>query len=222
MTLFLVFAVLSVILISVKIFYKNQKPSTGLFLKTTLSSLFLILGVIGFLSSGGGPMACLFLIGLASCLAGDILLEINGQITFVVGVAFFGAGHLLFVAGYLIGIIGTYGGEGLKDRGPLLFAAIILVLMAGFAVFKLKIPKGLFFMTAAYLTVLSLMCAMAFLYAWVSGNRIFAVIAGLFALSDSSLTVGLYGEKKNTVTEVCCLYPYYLSQLLLAFVITAL
>jgi len=222
LTLAVVFAVLSVVLISAKLFLPGQKKWMGIVLKTSLSALFMLLGVIGYFSSTKGTMALFFLLGLAASFIGDILLEIGRKAPFMVGVAFFGGGHLLYIAGYLTGLYRTYGGEGLKDRGLLLFAAVVLILMMGFAIFKLKIPTGFFGLIAGYMVVLSLMCAMAFLYAWVSERWIFAVIVGLFILSDSSLTIGLCGEKKRKLTEICCLYPYYASQLLLAFIITAL
>lgn len=121
-----------------------------------------------------------------ACLAGDIALMFTGKRWFVAGLASFLVGHGLLIVAFARELPST----GLAPGTPaLLFGALFLLAVGGYARWLLPRTGSLKFPVLAYLTVLSAMVLVALLRseADVPGAAITLAGAVLFAISDAVL-----------------------------------
>ena len=194
-----------------------------------------------FYVQGGSASGASFIWPLAAIvcyMAADVLLECK----FIAGAVCFSAGHLCMIVSFLTeGIPGLYDGiAGMFyfDFNTLflfVFSAVVFIKCA-FEAFRKYFPhlkaKGLFVSAVAYITVLSIMAALAIVSGVMGSSRTPGVseadsLGGLtalipatggacFVVSDILLGINRLGKKRSSVRGAFVLILYYAAVYLFA------
>lgn len=177
---------------------QGQVPLTGSLIKTLPVALLALAGV-----RGGAPLP--IWLGLALGAAGDLLLSLPGEVSFLAGMGAFAAGHLAYAAGFGL-------------RRPPIWALAGLAALAVSTEFWLAPHTGaLLWPVRAYVLVICLMAALAA----ARTEPLLRVGAALFVLSDLMLALAMF--RATGAAEVALSYAlwpcYWLAQclILLAF-----
>lgn len=191
----------------------ERRERTGRILgfKTPLSLLFIL---AWFLQQGQNPRyAGMILAALWLCLAGDVLLAFGSRRTFLLGLASFLTGHLVYAAAFFH--VGT--------TGVAVAAGAILMIAAGLAIWRWLGPhlQGMDIPVLAYMVVISIMvCAAASLAATstIPPAARAGVLTGavLFYLSDIFVARQRFVISAH-INRQLGLPLYYSAQFLLAF-----
>lgn len=189
----------------------------ALFLKGMAAIVFVCVGIVGFIESGGGSFAIRIVYGLILGALGDIILNIRylfpkyDRQIFVVGTVSFFAGHIL----YLIAQIPLCGQLWIPIVAGVVISAVILVFM------DKKLELGLSYKAVGIVYV----CTVVFM-ASVStvnyltirsvGHGIYAFGAVFFLVSDVILIFNTFGKEKVFRLSALTLVLYYIGQLSIA------
>lgn len=187
----------------------------GLWRKAVTGSGFLALGIVNlvyaFVTKTADKRFSIWMtVGLAVCLAGDIVLNI----TFLPGVAVFALGHIFYIVAF-----GTMMKWEKKDLIP-----VAILFAAGVAVIKL-VPILDFgdamveWLCVAYALVLSTMVGKTianFLRRKEKANLLMMIGGCLFYFSDLMLVLHHFGSAPGIVDSLC-LFSYFPAQCLLAY-----
>jgi uncharacterized membrane protein YhhN len=93
-----IFVLAAALLLVLLVYEKQEKEKPRLIAKTILSCLFVL---VAFLQPSSVPFYGKFiLLGLISCLAGDVCLALPGDKIFRAGLVAFLAGHIFYVVGF--------------------------------------------------------------------------------------------------------------------------
>lgn len=161
----------------------------GSIVKTLSTALLAITGM-----ATGAPW--LVVLGLALGSAGDFALSRPGQTAFLTGMAAFATGHLAYVA-----LMWTPGGVG--QIWPI--GALMLALAASTGFWLLPRAGALRWPVAGYVLIITAMALAALTLP--ADQRMMAIGAGLFVLSDLLLAVHLFVTSKNALSMT--LWPAY-------------
>lgn len=184
-------------------------------LKGLCSLLFLILGGIALFRSSLSLSPFLLFAGLFFSFLGDVILDLDTEKGFLMGLGAFALAHLAFAAGFFTATLTRAAGEGLFPEGPLLFAAAALLMILLFPLLKLRPPKELRIPVAVYLALLALTLSLSVPASRAALSPLPLIGSALFAFSDASLAAGLFGKPSRTAS-ILCLFTYYPAELLLA------
>lgn len=190
--------------------------------KFICSSLFVLTGLFGFLSSGYSVYNLLMLIGLFCGLWGDFFLEYKPK-TFMLGVAFFSTGHFFYITS-----IGFVQHPAVTTKWQLILIGFILTVIA--AIVHIKMDKINFSGKFRIMYLYSFILIISFLTAVTRGtleiesgnltNGICLISAGaLFMISDAFLGSQLFGKPKLNHTEYWVAFTYFPAQTLFALTI---
>jgi len=193
----------------------KEKYVLAVILKGSASIVFVTIGLIGLITKQGPN---LLFIGLILGAIGDICLNLRfvftkiGSKVFLLGVASFLAGHIL----YLIAII--------KNTTPIAYCLPIGVVVAAIILFliftKLKVKLSYKIFGVLYIGTVVLMTSVAVGNLIVNPstfNTIYAIGALLFTVSDIVLIFNSFGPKQLFPLRITNLTLYYFGQLLIAF-----
>ena len=198
----------------------KKKFLPAVVLKGLASCVFVLLGFLCFANSVDTHFGSLVIAGLICGAIGDVLLNLRlllkesaAQKIFLLGIAVFMAGHIL----YVIALIG-------RDPGALYIAlplcavlsavALTLILKNVDADKKFKIFGGVYI--AVVLLMMSTAISLLIRHPENISSTVFTVGAVLFAASDIILIFHLFGRKKIKVFRAINLSAYYIGQLLIA------
>jgi len=183
-------------------------------LKGSASACFVILG---FLLSNGSQMAKLITVGLLLGCIADVLLNLRyvfekkGQLIFLVGIAVFLSGHIL----YLIAVL-----QGAQYWWICVIAGAILTALLMLWIFKhITAKKAFKIFGVVYIGAIMLLNCVAIgnLIASPSAfTAIFAVGSLLFLISDIVLILNTFGKETKESLRVTNIGLYYVGQILIA------
>lgn len=208
-------AVLQGIFITVE---HKEKYVPAVILKGLASCCFVLIGLVGFKVAGNASFAKLVFFGLIFGALGDILLNLRfvfkekGQLIFLIGIAAFLTGHIL----YLAALIPLSTSLIVCLCVGAVLAAVLLAII--FKKFEVKIAFKIF--GIFYLGAICLMTAVAIgnLITLQDTNRIlYAVGAVAFLISDVVLIFNTFGSETKFSMRITNLAFYYVGQLLIAF-----
>ena len=195
----------------------KEKYVGAVCLKGSASLVFIIIGLIAFAAAGDKSFAKPVLIGLILGGVGDVLLNLRfvfekiGQKIFLVGIAAFLAGHIL----YLVALI--------PQSENLLVCIIIGIVVAAailtyiFKTMEVKLAFKIFGIFYIGAVVLMTAVAIGNLIAAPSTARwLYAIGAVLFTVSDVVLIFNTFGSETKFSLRITNLSLYYLGQLLIA------
>ncbi|WP_431963552.1 lysoplasmalogenase [Actinacidiphila sp. bgisy160] len=153
----------------------------------------------------GGPRR---LVGALLCgWAGDVLLQLDGDVPFLAGMGAFAAGHVCYLT-----LFTARGAFTDRRRAALTAAGYAAVWLAVLVVVWPGLPSGLRLPVAAYSLLLTAMAAgAAALGPWPT-----AVGGGLFLLSDTLLATRLAGLPQLAAADFWIMLTYLGAQFLLA------
>ncbi len=195
----------------------KKKYVPAVFLKGCASAVFTTIGAIAFSSATNISFAKSVLIGLILGTVGDILLNLRfvfekiGQKIFLLGIAAFLAGHIL----YLVALIPL--STNLLPCiiiGAVIAAAILAYI---FKTMQVKIAFKIF--GIFYLGAVVIMTAIAIGNLITSPSTVtwlYAIGAVLFTISDIVLIFNTFGSTQKFSLRITNLSLYYLGQLLIA------
>jgi uncharacterized membrane protein YhhN len=150
------------------------------------------------------------LLGLGACTLGDVLLIPRGAgASFLAGMGSFALGHIAFAVAFA-----QHG----NARGATWLALAAMALLAVFTLRWLapRLPLAMLLPIRVYISVISLMVALAVGASVASGQMLMAAGAILFALSDLSVARERFVQPAF-VNQLVGLPMYYAAQLLLAW-----
>ena len=183
-------------------------------LKGLASACFVILG---FLLSGGSPMAKLITTGLLLGCIADVLLNLRmvfpkkGQLIFLVGIVVFLSGHIL----YLIAIL-----KGAAHWWICVIIGVVLTALLMKWIFdRITAKKAFKIFGIVYIGAIMLLNCVAIGNLIVSPSAFTAVFAAgavLFLLSDIVLILNTFGKETRQSLRVMNISLYYVGQLLIA------
>lgn len=183
-------------------------------LKGTASTCFVVLG---FLLSNGSQMAKLITVGLLLGCIADVLLNLRyvfekkGQLIFLVGIAVFLSGHIL----YLIAIL-----QGAKYWWICVIAGAILTTLLMMWIFKkITAKKALKIFGVVYIGAIVLLNCVAIGNLIASPSAFTEIFAGgslLFLISDIVLILNTFGKETKQSLRVTNIGLYYVGQILIA------
>ena len=180
--------------------------------------MFVIIGLLGYISVTNEPLGKKILIGLIFGMLGDIILNLRfivkeelGQKVFLVGIVAFLVGHILYLAA-LIPLTETL----LMDIiiGAVLAAALLAYI---FKTMDVKLAFKIF--GVVYLGAVIIMTVIAVHIAIVTGGShdiVYAVGAVLFTASDIVLIFNTFSGVTKFSLRITNLSLYYIGQLLIA------
>ena len=195
----------------------REKYLPAVILKGCASLVFVCIGCLGFQASPDPSFAKLVFLGLIFGAIGDVLLNLrflsasHGQKIFLVGIAAFLTGHILYLAAliplsrYLLPsvLIGA-----VLAAGLLIYIFKTMSVKIAFKVFGILYLGAVIVMTAV---------AVGNLIALQIPNRIlYAIGAVLFTISDIVLIFNTFGSKTKYSMRILNLSCYYIGQLLIA------
>ncbi len=161
---------------------------------TSLCALLALYGAL----TGGGASAWFLFLGLCVCASADWLLEFE----FFKGMAAFGAGHILYIIGYILA-------GGLKWRSLVVFAVLLCVILLLYTRLKDRLEQAHLYL--AYAVILCTMAALA------SSHQNFLMAGGLlFVVSDCMIGIGMAGFRKGRMYDILIMVTYYGAQFLIA------
>lgn len=209
----IVILVLAVVLLCGLLFAEKKENLKGILLtKPLLSALFIATALLQ--SHNADPYFYLILTGLVLCFAGDIcLIFFFNRKVFTAGLAFFLAGHILYVLAFFITAGFTIGAWG---------SLAVMLVLSLFVFTRLRPHLGsMMGPVIAYIAIISIMVVGA---ASLTARQDFSlqarvlVMAGslLFYVSDLFVARHRFVEK-NIVNRYAGLPMYYAAQFMLAF-----
>lgn len=191
---------------------KNYVPAV--ILKGLASLCFVILG---FCLSKGSPAARLITVGLLLGCIADVLLNLRyvfekkGQLIFLVGIAVFLSGHIL----YLVAVL-----RGAKHWWIALIAGVLLTALLMWWIFqRITAKKAFKIFGVVYIGAIVLLNCVAVgnLIASPSAfTGIFAAGSLLFLVSDIVLILNTFGKETKQCLRVTNVGLYYAGQILIA------
>lgn len=196
----------------------KEKYVPAVIFKGLASCCFMIMGFLGYKNAQNGDFAKLVLLGLIFGALGDILLNLRfvfakkGQLIFLIGIAAFLTGHIL----YLAALIPLSSSLLVSVIAGVVLAAILLAII--FKKFEVKIAFKIF--GIFYIGAIAIMTVVAIgnLFALQDTNRIlYAVGAVAFLISDVVLIFNTFGSETKFSMRITNLAFYYVGQLLIAF-----
>lgn len=195
-----------------------KKPLPAVIFKGAASLCFVFLGVICLLVTKDGRFGALIAAGLAFGAVGDVLLGLRplagkaGEKAFILGMAAFLTGHVLYVAALVI-----RGVDALYIAVPLCAVSAVLI---PFMLKKIDVAGKIRIFGIVYIIVVLFMtsCAIGHLILAPAnaGYLLFAIGALLFTVSDLVLILHLFGRKKRKFYRALNLATYYTGQILIA------
>lgn len=195
----------------------KEKYVGAVCLKGSASIVFVIIGAIAFAAASNAQFAKLVFIGLILGAVGDILLNLrfvfekNGQKIFLMGIAAFLAGHILYLAA-------------LVPQSESLWLCIIIGAVIAAAILA-YIFKTMEVKTAFKVFGIFYIGAVVIMTAIAIGNLIanpgattwlYAIGAVLFTVSDIVLIFNTFGSEQKFSLRITNLSLYYVGQLLIA------
>lgn len=207
-----------------------KKNRVSLCCKMICASLFVLSAVLCILYSGNrSAYAYLMLCGLCFSWFGDLFLHINEKLSlFITGLFFFLVGHLFYVSAYSLAAKKLFG---IPVFSPLDIAAVALLTAVGVIyASKTKMHFGRATVPALVYTVAltSMMVKACHLAAagLMSNTSLWAIPAFLliggsvmFCMSDSTLAMINFGDKKIYGVKVFNIITYFSAQICLAYTI---
>ncbi len=191
---------------------KNYVPAVVL--KGLASACFVILGL---LTSPGTQTAKLIVAGLILGCIADVLLnfryvfEKKGQLIFLVGIAVFLSGHILYLAAVL---------RGAKHWWISLIAgAILTALLMAWIFRRITAKKAFKIFGVVYIGAIMLLNCVALgnlMAAPSAFTALFAAGSALFLVSDVVLILNTFGKETRQSLRVTNIGLYYAGQLLIA------
>ncbi len=195
----------------------REKYVGAVCLKGSASLVFIIIGIIAYAAAGDKSFAKPVLIGLFLGGIGDVFLNLRfvfekiGQKIFLVGIAAFLAGHVLYLAALI------------PRSENLLVCIIIGVIVAAailayiFKTMEVKLAFKIFGIFYIGAVVLMTAVAIGNLIACPTIARwLYAIGAVLFTVSDVVLIFNTFGSETKFSLRITNLSLYYLGQLLIA------
>lgn len=203
---------LSAAVIALDVIFTIPKYSE-LWIKATASAGFVLVGLVCFVYcikiKAGVKFPAVMLAGLAVCMAGDVVLNIE----FIPGAALFALGHVLYIVSYVL--LQKFSWKDLIIGVCLFVPCVLFITLA--PIFKFG-DVMLEIVCVAYALILSLMLSKAvtmFIRERCALHAIIAIGSLLFFASDFALLMNMFAE--NTLaSRIACLSTYYPAQLLLA------
>lgn len=207
-----------------------KKNRVSLCYKMICASLFVLSAVLCILYSGNrSAYAVLMLCGLCFSWFGDLFLHINEKLSlFITGLFFFLVGHLFYVSAYSLAAKRLFGVPVFSpwDIGAV---AVLTAIGVTYAVKKkirfgrAKVPALVY--TVALTSMMVKACHLA--AAGLMSNSAlwalpaFLLIAGsiMFCMSDSTLALINFGDKKIYGVKVFNIVTYFSAQICLAYTI---
>jgi uncharacterized membrane protein YhhN len=157
----------------------------------------IIVSLIAFYVSSAGPaMNRMIVLALGFCWVGDVLLLLHGQLeaSFILGLAAFLIGHLIYVAAYR-----QLQRKATKDQAPLSTRALLgllpVVIAIGLVVLLFPGLGGLKFPVIAYSAAITWMVLTALMRNGRTNSKSFWMIFGgafIFMISDSLLAINKF------------------------------
>ena len=191
---------------------KNYVPAV--ILKGLASACFVLMGL---LLAGDARMARLILVGLLLGCIADVLLNLRfvfekkGQLIFLVGIAVFLSGHIL----YLIAIL-----QGAKHWWiPLIVGAVLTALLMIWIFKRITAKKAFKIFGVVYIGAIMLLNCVAvgnLIAAPSAFTGLFAAGSLLFLISDIVLILNTFGKETRQSLRVTNISLYYVGQLLIA------
>lgn len=204
---------LAVVLLGGLLFAEKKESLPGILLtKPLLSGLFIATALL--LPHAAGPYYSLILAGLVLCFAGDVCLAFffNRKV-FTAGLAFFLAGHVLYVLAFFI-TAGVTTGTGVSLAGISVVSLFVFTRLRP----HLGSMRG---PVIAYLVIISLMVVGAASLAFLQDFSLHAralIMAGALLFYVSDLFVARHRFVKKDITNRYLGLPlYYAAQFMLAF-----
>ena len=211
-------ALLGVLIQGAFIYIEHQKNyKAALILKTSASFFFCLIGLIAY-NTNKTATGLLLLFGLIFGMCGDFFLNLrflsekNGQKIFLVGIAFFLIGHII----YLCAII--------PFSSNLLICVLIGALLAAGLlayIFKtMEVAAAFKAFGILYLGAIIIMTSIAIGNFLTIGNtftKLYAAGAIFFTISDIVLIFNTFSGSSRFSRRIINLSFYYLGQLLIAF-----
>lgn len=195
----------------------KEKYVGAVCLKGSASLVFIMIGIIAYAAAGDKSFAKPVLIGLILGGVGDVFLNLRfvfekaGQKIFLVGIAAFLAGHILYLAALI------------PQSENLLVCIVVGVIVAAailayiFKTMEVKLAFKIFGIFYIGAVVLMTAVAIGNLVAAPSTARwLYAIGAVLFTVSDVVLIFNTFGSETKFSLRITNLSLYYLGQLLIA------
>ena len=191
---------------------KNYVPAV--ILKGLASACFVLMGL---LLAGDARMARLILVGLLLGCIADVLLNLRfvfekkGQLIFLVGIAVFLSGHILYVIAIL---------QGAKHWWiPLIVGAVLTALLMMWIFKRITAKKAFKIFGVVYIGAIMLLNCVAvgnLIAAPSAFTALFAAGSLLFLISDIVLILNTFGKETRQSLRVTNISLYYVGQLLIA------
>ena len=191
---------------------KNYVPAV--ILKGLASACFVLMGL---LLAGDARMARLILVGLLLGCIADVLLNLRfvfekkGQLIFLVGIAVFLSGHILYVIAILQ--------EAKHWWIPLIVGAVLTALLMMWIFKKITAKKAFKIFGVVYIGAIMLLNCVAvgnLIAAPSAFTALFAAGSLLFLISDIVLILNTFGKETRQSLRVTNISLYYVGQLLIA------
>ncbi|MCR4685584.1 MAG: lysoplasmalogenase [Lachnospiraceae bacterium] len=195
----------------------KEKYVPAVILKGCASLVFVCVGYMGFRAASNASFAKMVFLGLCFGALGDILLNLrylsksHGQKIFLLGIAAFLTGHIL----YLVALIPLSSNLLISLIAGVIVAALLLLYI--FKKLSVKLTFKIF--GVFYIGAVVLMTAVAIgnLIAMPDTNRLmYALGAVLFTVSDIVLIFNTFGGTTKFSMRITNLSLYYIGQLLIA------
>ena len=195
----------------------KEKYVPAVILKGCASLVFVCVGYMGFQAASNASFAKMVFLGLCFGALGDILLNLrylsksHGQKIFLLGIAAFLTGHIL----YLVALIPLSSNLLISLIAGVIVAALLLLYI--FKKMSVKLAFQIF--GVFYIGAVVLMTAVAIgnLIAMPDTNRLmYALGAVLFTVSDIVLIFNTFGGTTKFSMRITNLSLYYIGQLLIA------
>lgn len=198
---------------------RRRAYSMAVIIKGLASAIFVMLGVLGMRMASDKGFALWIVLGLIMGMGGDICLNLRyvfkkqGKMIFMVGIALFMLGQILYLAALM-----PIAPHTLVYSLPagLVAAALLLIWLLR----QIEVGGALKIFGSVYIAVVALMAAVATgLFINAPGEKgllLFMIGALLFAASDVVLVLNQFGKRKGKTLRTVNLSLYYVGQLLIA------
>ncbi|MBO4835723.1 MAG: lysoplasmalogenase [Lachnospiraceae bacterium] len=214
-------SLLGLILQAVFVYTENKKDYLkAVIFKGSASLMFVLIGILGYRAALDISYAKMVLAGLCLGALGDILLNLrflfqrNGQKVFLLGIAAFFAGHIM----YLLALIPFSSHLLISVPIGVVCAALLLTYIFR----KLSVKPAFKIFGIFYLGAIIVMTSIAiecFITETTFPRFLFAFGAVLFTISDIVLIFNTFGDKTTLPRRITNLFCYYVAQLLIAYTI---
>ena len=193
-------------------------PRRGIFLKTSASLCFLLIGAIALPHCGQPLLGRLIFAGLLLGFAGDVVLDFRflfskrHDLFFALGTLLFGLGHFFYIAALLLQNAPAWL-PALPVCAAMLVPAKIYTVKRGVQAGKLMLPGS------AYIAITCFMGSLAAVIAvrqFSVGTVLFAIGGILFPFSDTILSAYSFGKNRRFLQSMLLHITYYLAQCLIA------